>query len=195
MGWLKPVAKIMNERDAKLRMLEVGALLTTNACSKSGLFDIQRIDLHSQAEGITKQDFMERPLPQDDKEHFDIVSLSLVLNFVPEPVGRGDMLKRTCQFLDRRAPLTFPESLQAIYPALFLVLPAPCMTNSRYMNEERLTCMMASLGYVLLRRKLTDKIYYALWQLRDRPVPKEQNFRKTVLNGRGGMNNFCVVLQ
>ncbi|TDZ17759.1 25S rRNA adenine-N(1) methyltransferase [Colletotrichum orbiculare MAFF 240422] len=52
----------------RLRMLEVGALSTENACSKSGLFDMEHIDLNSQQPGILQQDFMERPLPNDDTE-------------------------------------------------------------------------------------------------------------------------------
>ncbi|KAK5111260.1 hypothetical protein LTR62_005288 [Meristemomyces frigidus] len=192
MEWLKPVAKHMASRSQKLRLLEVGALSTSNACSKSGLFDIQRIDLNSQAEGITEQDFMKRPLPTHDNELFDIISLSLVLNFVPEADGRGEMLKRTCQFLIAR---TLSDTLQAIYPALFLVLPSSCVVNSRYMNDERLTLMMASLGYVLLQRRLTAKVVYYLWQRRDGFSVKEQDFAKTQVNPGAGRNNFSVVLK
>ncbi len=60
MQWLKPLAKQMVSREHKIRLLEIGALSTSNACSKSGLFDIERIDLFSQAEGILEQDFMKR---------------------------------------------------------------------------------------------------------------------------------------
>ncbi|KAK4569856.1 25S rRNA (adenine2142-N1)-methyltransferase [Recurvomyces mirabilis] len=192
MEWLKPVAKDMASSSKKVRLLEVGALSTTNACSKSGLFEIQRIDLNSQAEGIVQQDFMQRPLPTHDHEMFDVISLSLVLNFVPDAEARGEMLKRTCQFLVAR---TLPERLKGIFPALFLVLPAPCVTNSRYMNEERLTCMMASLGYVLLQRRMSAKLLYYLWQRRDGPAVKEQDFVKTQVNPGAGRNNFCVVLK
>jgi 25S rRNA (adenine2142-N1)-methyltransferase len=195
MQWLKPVAADMASRENKLRMLEIGALSTNNACSKSGLFDITRIDLFSQAEGIVQQDFMERPVPTFDTEQFDIISLSLVLNFVPDADGRGEMLKRTCRFLDRKAPRSFSDYLQPFYPALFLVLPGPCISNSRYMNEERLTCMMASLGYVMLERKQTTKLVYYLWQLRDEPVLEEQDFPKKQVNPGAGRNNFSVVLR
>ncbi|KAK3673687.1 25S rRNA (adenine2142-N1)-methyltransferase [Recurvomyces mirabilis] len=192
MEWLKPVAKDMASSSKKVRLLEVGALSTSNACSKSGLFEIQRIDLNSQAEGIVQQNFMQRPSPTHDHEMFDVISLSLVLNFVPDSEARGEMLKRTCQFLVAR---TLPERLKGIFPALFLVLPASCVTNSRYMNEERLTCMMASLGYVLLQRRLSAKLVYYLWQRRDGPVVKEQDFLKTQVNPGAGRNNFCVVLK
>ncbi|KAK4540928.1 hypothetical protein LTR36_008436 [Oleoguttula mirabilis] len=194
MEWLKPVARFLAGQKSKPRLLEVGALSTKNACSKSGLLDIQRIDLFSQTDGIIQQDFMERPVPTQDSDKFDIISLSLVLNFVPDAEGRGEMLKRTCQFLDTRATRTSSKELQAIYPALFLVLPTACIINSRYMSEQRLTCIMASLGYVLLRVKQTAKLVYYLWQLRDKPVPDEQNFTKKQTNPGGGKNNFSIML-
>jgi 25S rRNA (adenine2142-N1)-methyltransferase len=192
--WLKPISGDLVSRRKKLRLLEVGALSTTNACSRSGWFDVTRIDLNSQAEGIKQQDFMERPLPTDDADHFDIISLSLVLNFVPNAEGRGKMLKRTCRFLDRQARCSLPLSILSFFPALFLVLPAPCIVNSRYMNEERLTCIMASLGYVMLERKQSAKLLYYLWQLRDEPVPEEQTFAKKLVNDGPGRNNFSIVL-
>ncbi|KAH9842243.1 25S rRNA adenine-N(1) methyltransferase-like [Teratosphaeria destructans] len=195
MEWLKPDAAVMKDQEPKLTLLEVGALSTKNACSKSGLFEIERIDLFSQADGIIQQDFMERPLPTHDHEQFDIISLSLVLNFVPDAEGRGEMLRRTTQFLDRRAPREMPDTLQKTYPALFLVLPAACILNSRYMDEERLTLIMASLGYVQLQRKLSAKLVYYLWQLRDQSVPEEQKFTKSLVNPGGGRNNFSVVLK
>ncbi|KAI7219512.1 nucleolus protein [Hortaea werneckii] len=195
MEWLKPIATSGQANPSKLRLLEVGALSTKNACSKSGIFDIERIDLNSQAEGIKQQDFMERPLPSSDRERFDIISLSLVLNYVPDAEGRGEMLRRTCQFLrteDRAAPA---NDTKTAFPALFLVLPAPCIFTSRYMNEERLTCVMASLGYVLLRFKHTHKLMYTLWQLRDEPAPEDQSFPKKEVNPGGNRNNFSVVLR
>ena len=193
--WLKEIKPNLVAAKPKIRMLEIGALSTENACSKSGLFDMQRIDLNSQAKGIVKQDFMERPIPKYDKEQFDIVSLSLVLNYSSQPEQAGQMLQRTCAFLDQRAPRTMSESLQRNFPALFLVLPAACITNSRYLNEERLTLMMASLGYVLLKVKQTDKLIYYLWQLRDQPVVDEQHIPKKEFNPGPGRNNFSIVMK
>jgi 25S rRNA (adenine2142-N1)-methyltransferase len=83
----------------KLKMLEVGALSTTNACSKAGLFEMTWIDLNSQGSEIQQQDFMRRPLPTSDEQRFDAISLSLVVNYVSDPIGRGDMLRRTTDFL------------------------------------------------------------------------------------------------
>jgi len=194
MEWLEPLAAERSKLPAKLRLLEVGALSTKNACAKSGLFDIERIDLFSETKGIVQQDFMERPIPSHGRDRFDIISLSLVLNFVPDAIGRGEMLKHTCKFLDTHAPRSFAE-LQDKVPALFLVLPAPCIWNSRFLSEERLTCLMASLGYVLLQLKLTTKLMYTLWLLRDEPVPEDQDFPKKQINPGGGKNNFSIILK
>ena len=199
MKWLEPTADALLKAESKLKLLEVGALSTSNACSKSGHFDVQRIDLNSQGDGILQQDFMERPLPKSAAEQFDIISLSLVLNYVPDAPGRGEMLKRTCQFLDTRHRIDRDAAVQAVFPALFLVLPAPCITNSRYMDEGRLGEIMGSLGYVLLQRKQTAKLVYYLWQLKSLPSEgrtktKTRKFPKKEVNPGAGRNNFSVIV-
>ncbi len=195
MQWLQPCLSAQPaDSGRRLRMLEIGALSTQNACSKSGHLDIERIDLNSQGEGILQQDFMERPLPQGESERFDIISLSLVLNYVPEPKGRGEMLRRTTQFL--RAPGRFVDSpkLAASFPSLFLVLPAPCVTNSRYLDEERLTAIMDALGYVKVESKTTQRLVYYLWK-RDRVCKGTGGtFQKKEIRSGPTRNNFAVVL-
>ncbi|KAH0535953.1 hypothetical protein FGG08_007149 [Glutinoglossum americanum] len=181
-----------------LRMLEVGALSATNACSRSRLFSVTRIDLNSQDdERILQQDFMQRPLPLSDEERFDIISLSLVLNFLPDNEARGDMLRRTVPFL--RA---LPDSLQdrgshtEYFPSLFLVLPAPCVTNSRYLDEDRLKAIMESLGYSMARRKISSKLAYYLWTHvgpREEPCIKHA-YKKVEVNPGKKRNNFAITL-
>lgn len=170
----------------KIRMLEVGALKVDNACSRSPHFDVERIDLQSQHPKIQKQDFMQRPFPSTTDERFDIVSLSLVLNYVGTSNGRGEMLRRVHKFLtqprlptaknnntardrDRREAAcqvleAKAEDQEFSYPGLFLVLPAPCVTNSRYMDERRLEDMMRHIGYVRIRRKMSKKLVYYFWR-------------------------------
>lgn len=206
LDWLKPIEDGLKEiagsnpgSPQRLRMLEVGALSTTNECSRSGYFDITRIDLNSQGEGILQQDFMERPLPRDDSERFDIISLSLVLNFVPEPKGRGDMLLRTLDFL--REPSRVESSkagLKSYFPSLFLVLPAPCVTNSRYLDGEKLTAIMESLGYQATKFKTTQKLVYYLWtRTTDQPplLSSKSGFTKREIRSGASRNNFAIVLK
>ncbi|KAF2718364.1 hypothetical protein K431DRAFT_287753 [Polychaeton citri CBS 116435] len=194
MDWLGELSADVDGQE-KLRLLEVGALSTQNACSRSGVFEVERIDLNSQSEGIKQQDFMERPLPQSRAERFDVISLSLVLNFVPNPTGRGDMLRRACEFLDvERVSSGSACGTQRLLPALFLVLPAPCTVNSRYFTESRLTEIMESLGYSLIQRKQTSKLVYSLWQLKSR-LREHKSFRKEMLNDGKSRNNFTVILE
>lgn len=72
-----------------VRVLEVGALKPDNYASCSSWMDVTSIDLHSRHPAIREQDFLE--MSQDvNKEKWDLISLSLVVNFVPEPKDRGE---------------------------------------------------------------------------------------------------------
>ncbi|KAI0603379.1 putative methyltransferase-domain-containing protein [Biscogniauxia sp. FL1348] len=195
MDWLKPVLPILgSSATGSLRMLEVGALSTTNDCSRSNMFDMERIDLNSQSPGILQQDFMKRPLPVDDTERFDIISLSLVLNFVPDAEGRGKMLLRTLEFLKR--PVEDSSSrLREFLPSLFMVLPAPCVTNSRYMDEVHLETIMNALGYTKVRSKITQKLVYYLWTRESLTPEQIPIFKKAELRSGRSRNNFSIVLR
>ncbi|OLN81597.1 25S rRNA (adenine(2142)-N(1))-methyltransferase [Colletotrichum chlorophyti] len=183
-----------DHRNRRLRMLEVGALSTDNACSKSGFFEMELIDLNSQQAGILQQDFMQRPLPKDDSEQFDIISLSLVLNYVPDHSMRGQMLLRTLSFL-RQPDDHVSATARTLFPSLFLVLPRSCVSNSRYFSQERLVEIMTALGYVQLQGKTTNKLVYSFWR-RDQatrsPLPP---FAKKEINPGPGRNNFTVTLK
>jgi len=188
MEWLKPVTSAL--RKHPLRMLEIGALSVDNACSKSGCFDIERIDLNSQGPGIKQQDFMSRPRAKSDEERFDIISLSLVLNYVPHHSNRGLMLLQTLDFL--KDP---DNSADCYFPSLFLVLPEPCVSNSRYLDEDRLTTIMKSLGYEKTESKITRRLVYYLWK-RARPAPEIiPNYTKKEIRPGPTRNNFSIVLQ
>ncbi|KAE9374492.1 hypothetical protein N431DRAFT_372105 [Stipitochalara longipes BDJ] len=195
MEWLEPIVPTLKELftgGKPLRMLEVGALSLSNACSKTRLFHMERIDLNSQAEGITQQDFMKRPLPRDELEKFDIISLSLVLNYVPDPIGRGRMLLQTLKFLKSAQ---YVGQLQDCLPSLFLVLPAPCVTNSRYLNENRLEAIMESLDYVNVKKKLSNKLVYYLWRMKSSTAKRTSTFKKVEIRSGKSRNNFAVVLE
>ncbi|KAL1984777.1 hypothetical protein VTN96DRAFT_8718 [Rasamsonia emersonii] len=190
--WIHPILTQLRGSSCKLRVLEVGALSTKNACSKDRSLDVTRIDLHSQEPGILQQDFMERPLPTSDEERFHLISLSLVLNYVPTAAGRGNMLKRCTAFLTKVLPPDCP--LTDFSPCLFLVLPAACVTNSRYLTKQRLQDIMASLGFSLLKEKVTAKLVYQLWEYDGSSSHGHKRFRKEMLNPGKSRNNFCITL-
>ena len=204
----------------KIRMLEVGALRIDNACSRSSVFVVERIDLRSCHPGIETQDFMCRPLPATAADQFDIVSLSLVLNYVGTPVARGEMLQRVEKFLrrshcvkdrsggeDSGRGTEGMEVHEGLVPGLFLVLPAPCVANSRYLDEERLENIMQRLGYVRARRKMSARLVYYFWRFvglergmgeggleRTGTSESRRAFNKEELRPGGKRNNFAIVL-
>ncbi|KAF2474395.1 uncharacterized protein BDR25DRAFT_332451 [Lindgomyces ingoldianus] len=180
-------------KKAPYRLLEVGALSSENEISKfPDIIKVTRIDLNSQGPGITQQDFMKRPLPEAPEEFFDIVSLSLVLNYVPDPAQRGEMLKRITQFLRAQEQLQSPSQAHNIFPALFFVLPLPCVANSRYLDENKLVQIMGNLGFTLRERKNTAKLCNYLFTLSG----KGNRFKskKEMIGDSRTMNNFCIVI-
>lgn len=199
MDWINELRKTAPEvpRDTKLRVLEVGCLSSKNAIARSPLFDVTRIDLNGREVCIETQDFMERPIPStnDTDSRFDMISLSLVVNYVPDAPGRGAMLRRTLSFLRPTTSLDPADPLGQFFPSLFLVLPRPCVDNSRYLTEDHLAVIMGSLGYTLVRRKLSSKLIYGLWHLSDPDAAKRKtSFKKKEVNPGGARNNFAIVV-
>lgn len=174
----------------RCRLLEIGSLSTRNACARSGRFEIVQIDLNSREPGILKQDFMLRPLPRQESERFDIISLSLVLNFVPEAEDRGQMLLRTIPFLRSCSALGHASQ----FPALYLVLPRSCIENSRYLTNERLLALMECLGFRLIQSKISQKLYYSLWARNSVASTSNICFSKVEVNPGRTRNNFCITL-
>ncbi|KAF9883508.1 hypothetical protein FE257_003383 [Aspergillus nanangensis] len=192
--WINPQLLQFKDTPLKLRVLEVGALSTKNACSTHDSLDVTRIDLNSQEPGILKQDFMQRPLPSDDTERFHIISLSLVLNYVPDAPGRGEMLKRCVAFLTSSLPADASSSSSvSVIPSLFLVLPLACVKNSRYLTESRLEEILCTMGFVLAKTKETSKLIFQLWE--HRQVYKPKPFKKTILNPGKTRNNFAIIVE
>ena len=188
--WLTEDISDARSRDVRLRMLEIGSLSTKNACSQVDCLDLTRIDLHSQEPGIREIDFMDFPAPESEGQRYQIISLSLVLNFVPDPAVRGAMLRKIPDFLST-------DSLQPAIghlPCLFLVLPLPCVANSRYLTEGKLAEMMASLGFSLIRVKKTSKLHYSLWRHEHDDLVRGATFKKEELRSGSSRNNFAITM-
>jgi 25S rRNA (adenine2142-N1)-methyltransferase len=161
--------------------LEIGSLSTKNHISKH-FKGIIRIDLNSNEPGIIKQDFMQRPLPKSDKDRFDVISCSLVLNFVPTPAQRGDMMKRFTEFIIPR-----PTSI------LFIVLPLSCLTNSRYCDKSHFIKICESLGFELIQYHEAKKLVYLALRWTHNP-DKKIKYTKKKLHDGPIMNNFSITL-
>lgn len=188
--WLQEPISNARSRDVRLRMLEIGALSTKNACSQVDCLDVTRIDLHSQEPGIREIDFMDLPAPESEGQRYEIISLSLVLNFVPNPAARGAMLRRIPDFLS----IDSSKPASGHFPCLFLVLPLPCVANSRYLTDGRLAEMMASLGFSLIRVKKTSKLHYSLWKHGQDDLVRSATFKKEELRSGSSRNNFAITM-
>lgn len=79
-------------RDVLSRLLEVGALKPDNYASCSAWIEATPIDLRSNHPAIKEQDFLLMD-EEENRAQWDFISLSLVLNFVPDVPNRGRMLR------------------------------------------------------------------------------------------------------
>ncbi|KAJ7168131.1 putative methyltransferase-domain-containing protein [Mycena crocata] len=184
-SWLKEIYMRPSAMDDQakplINLLEVGALKPDNYESCRRWIKTTPLDLISRHPDILEQDF----LLMDETEHretWDVISLSLVLNFVPDATDRGRMLRLARNFLVSGGHL-------------FLALPLPCVSNSRYLTCEWLTAMMEALGFfsVKERWKPGGKMIYFMYQKRVALGYIETFSKKTVLR-QGDRNNFCILL-
>jgi 25S rRNA (adenine2142-N1)-methyltransferase len=81
---------------------------------------------------------------------------------------------------------------------LFLVLPTPCVANSRYMTSTHLVSVCTQLGFTLIRDRCKPggKVAYWLFSRSDKPTGTgDTNFtKKTVLREGSDRNNFSILL-
>lgn len=142
---------------------------------------------------------MQRPLPTGPGQKFHLISLSLVLNFVPTPDERGNMLRRLSRFLllqSESAPKLSDDTLMDKFPSVFIVLPAPCVLNSRYLNKPRFSEIMNSLGYQLLDEKISSKLIYQLWKWVDPDAALGTIiWKKEEVNPGKDRNNFAITFK
>jgi len=195
----------------RFRLLDVGAL--TNNYLTESWFQVDAIDLNPQHPSVTKADFFDYtrsialngrgagPMSakgkeksgeeKDDsttnlKQKYDVVVLSLVLNFVGDPRQRGEMLMRCSRII-----------VEGGY--LFLVLPLACITNSRYLDHSLFVRLMKKLRFDLHSHKESNKLCFYIFRRQGgatKEEAEEANFGKRALcKGGKERNNFCILLQ
>lgn len=161
------------------RVLDIGALADYFSDQRD-VMDITAIDLNPCAENVVKGDFFEMDFP----ESFDAVVLSLVVNFVDDPIKRGEMLKKA-------VAITRREGL------IFIVLPLMCIQNSRYLKHGRFVKLVKSLGAqfesVSNTNKLARYVFKRNTEAQDKSCQQVDYPRKTCRFGKGSYNNFTIV--
>ncbi|KAF9264947.1 nucleolus protein [Marasmius fiardii PR-910] len=181
--WLK--AAELHKLGGKLKLLEVGALKPDNYHSCSSWIETTPIDLNSRHPSIIEQDFLLMD-EEENAEKWDVISMSLVVNFVPEVSDRGKMLRLA-------HGMVVPDGL------LFVALPLSCLTNSRYLDFDHFRALMTFIGFEEVHNKWKNggKMVYWLFRKLSRlenagNVP--ERFKKKVVLRTGNRNNFAIVL-
>ena len=141
----------------KLRLLDVGSI-TDPFKQYSEILLPDAIDLNPCKSTIIKSDFFSFPKdclnalpPNDSASHdkssfYDVVVLSLVLNFVGDPRKRGEMLRKAAKLLKNDG-------------LLFLILPLACVKNSRYFNVDDLTSILEFCGLLYIELRESEKLF------------------------------------
>ncbi|EIN07654.1 nucleolus protein [Punctularia strigosozonata HHB-11173 SS5] len=167
----------------RLKLLEVGALKPDNYRSCQDWINATPMDLHSRHPEILEQDFL--LMDQDlNRAQWDVISLSLVINFVPDAKERGKMLRIARNMLR-------PDGL------LFLVLPLPCVANSRYLTFEHMQAIMSTLGFAQIKERWRHGGKMAYWLYQKTDVNENVSMtlgKKAVLRQGGSRNNFSILL-
>ncbi|KXN90493.1 25S rRNA adenine-N(1) methyltransferase [Leucoagaricus sp. SymC.cos] len=185
-GWLTDL-EVHKVRQEPLQLLEVGALKPDNYRSCTTWIKNTPIDLRSQHPDIQEQDFLLLD-PVQHENKWDVVSLSLVVNFVPDSRDREQFEGRML----RLANVIIKDN-----GFLFLALPLPCLANSRYMSFEHLNRLMGALGFLELKRRWKEggKMAYWLYQKQRKPQTQDfEPFTKKIILRNGNRNNFNILL-
>lgn len=88
---------------------------------------------------------------------------------------------------------------------LYVVLPSPCVANSRYLDLPRLTQILGVIGFDIVQERMKEggKLAYFLFRKRVRPKMDEvtryrfggeYGHKKTVREG-STRNNFAILLR
>jgi 25S rRNA (adenine2142-N1)-methyltransferase len=132
---------------------------------------------------VRLQDFFDFEPPPG--KLYDVVSLSLVLNFVGEAKQRGQMLLKACRLLQ-------PDSTGL----LFVVLPRACVENSRYTNTKTMTDLAATMNLKLVEKHMSTRLVFMLFKLDGDPPAHGSDPRpipRTIVR-KGHRNNFTITL-
>ncbi|AYO41939.1 25S rRNA (adenine(2142)-N(1))-methyltransferase [Malassezia restricta CBS 7877] len=85
----------------RIQLLDVGAIAGTAYAKWKHKFDVTSIDIQPRAPHVLQADFFDFPMPAREEERFDVIGLSLVINFVGDLAKRGDMLLHAHRYLRR----------------------------------------------------------------------------------------------
>lgn len=171
------------QQQRPLRLLDVGSI---QCHYNDPLVDAVSIDLYSDDPNVLNVDFFDFA-PQQPVASFDVVVLSLVLNFVPLATQRGLMLHLTSTLLRPQSGLCF------------VILPVACINNSRYFRYALWERLCRRVGLHCIHHQTTDRLFMCVLRKQEQVVGKngfemEAMFRRKLCRGGRNRNNFLVLL-
>eukprot|EP00730_Choanoeca_flexa_P010373 TRINITY_DN1766_c0_g1_i2.p1 TRINITY_DN1766_c0_g1~~TRINITY_DN1766_c0_g1_i2.p1 ORF type:complete len:298 (+),score=36.42 TRINITY_DN1766_c0_g1_i2:28-894(+) len=163
----------------RLDLLDVGAL-SANYDQEAKWLNTTAIDLNSQHPAVQQLDFFD--LPQVNRYH--IISLCLVINFVPSAEARGRMLLKCHEHLHDNGILA-------------VMTPRACVDNSRYTNHDSFMQLLQDGGFHVDTHHMTRKLACYLCiksRIRASKARAATSVKKVQLRKGGNRNNFVVLL-
>lgn len=81
---------------------------------------------------------------------------------------------------------------------LFVVLPLPCVTNSRYMTATSFSELVTALGFQLVKQQWKEGGKVAYWLFQWAPAAPPEALQpwatKRLVNDGPGRNNFSIIV-
>ncbi|CAH1773577.1 unnamed protein product [Owenia fusiformis] len=175
----KHKVKPASVEEKHLQLLDVGALDENYQKWKSWIC-ATAIDLNPQSPAILQADFLD--FKKDVSQVYDVIVLSLVLNFAGDPIIRGKMLKQA-------------RRLCKIDGHVLIVLPLPCVKNSRYMTHDLLKEIMVSLGFTCIDSHDSKRLAFMMFKKSAGAAVTHKVFPKKEMKNGVKMNNFTIVIK
>lgn len=205
--WCAEQLEKLRGKETPIKLLDVGALSGTSYQKYTAWIKATSIDINPRGPNVEKSDFKDFPKPATEEDCFDVVALSLVVNFVGDLKERGRMLIRAHDYLK-------PDGY------LYLVLPLACVSNSRYLDHGRLRSILDSCGWNVIVQDDSKRLTRWLCQRKgehDGPAKEgvESKAKKAVTKRKKNnlpewdgtewkkqeikvgatLNNFCIVVR
>ena len=162
------------------RLLDVGSLNNPYQ-PYSHLLDLLPIDLNPQHPSVQRMDFFALSSQPHTSHSFDVIVLSLVLNFVPSAVLRGRMLRRSARMLRQGG-------------WMYCVLPAACVNNSRWVDETVVRDVWRRCGLRVSEVHYSNKLVFIEATPHDSGEDAGEWKGSTVRQG-AQHNNFSIALE
>ncbi|CAN8068674.1 unnamed protein product [Agarophyton chilense] len=188
--WVLTALKRMSFDAESVRLLDVGAIVPRfppRVFTADGTVELRHtaIDLHPEqserGNDVLQADLIHYAQPSSLHSTFDVVCLSLCLNFEGCPTRRALMLQSANCLLKHGA-------------TLFLTLPAACVQNSRHLDQTRLRQILLACGFAVTRLTFSNKLMLCV-AAKCTAEPMAALHKRIVLRPGASRNNFFICVR